>query len=336
MVSLKRLMFGFGGGIFTWFFFTGWRKYFTLPLMFLLLWWLPWAPILHTGVLVYFPYEEDGAQRFLRISGPLGSMVGSHWTPFANIPNACVKSLVASEDTLFYEHSGVDWKSTQKSLLQSLPMTSFLFDKATRHSAVKSSKHHAVQGGSTITQQLVKNAFLSRSKSYFRKSREIAGALLLDLTTSKETQLLWYFNIVEFGPKVYGIEEAANWYFKKAASELNATQCAQLIAVLPSPIKWGRSLKKGGTSTFISKRTQIILTRANIIAKRSDKVTKVPEESIESELEKTSKSLQTLDQNEGGLIEWEDADGKAEPILPTPQGPTSTGQEIESEPTEEQ
>ena len=126
-------------------------------------------------------------------------------------------------------------------------------------------KNKSVKGGSTITQQLVKNAFLSRSRSYLRKARELTGALLLDATMSKDSQLTWYFNIVEFGPSVYGISAASHFYFKKNPADLSALQCAELVGILPSPIKWGKSLVNGRPSAFLTKRSQILLKRARLI-----------------------------------------------------------------------
>lgn len=123
------------------------------------------------------------------------------------------------------------------------------------------SKGELHRGGSTVTQQLVKNAFLSRDKSYLRKLREVAGALLADATLSKEDQLAWYFNIVEFGPRVYGIGPAAQFYFKKEAPDLSARECAELVAVLPSPNKWNASLLKKRHTVFFSRRVGTITAR---------------------------------------------------------------------------
>jgi monofunctional glycosyltransferase len=189
----------------------------------LLLWFLPWVFSIHMGLNFYRPYEPDGTSRYWSMTGPWSPVVSSRtlaWTPWDKIPNACTKALVAAEDATFYEHTGVDWEATRKSLLVSKKRQ---------------------RGGSTITQQLVKNLYLSRNRSYLRKAREIAGALLLNVLSSKNTQLLWYWNVVEFGPRTYGIGEAAHYYFRKRPEKLTSTECAQLVAILPSPIKWGKS-----------------------------------------------------------------------------------------------
>jgi monofunctional biosynthetic peptidoglycan transglycosylase len=211
-------------------------------------WFFPWVFTLHLGVLVHFPYEPDGTTRYARLTGPLARAVGADWVPQAHIPEACRKALVASEDAKFFYHNGLDLESMEKS-----------YEANTRRGKIR-------RGGSTITQQLVKNAFLSRDRSYLRKFREVAGALLLDATLSKESQLVWYFNLVEFGPNVYGLGKAARHYFRKEPAQLSKRECASLVAVLPSPNKWNASLVKKRQTAFFSKRLGTILARMERLA----------------------------------------------------------------------
>jgi monofunctional biosynthetic peptidoglycan transglycosylase len=89
-------------------------------------------------------------------------------------------------------------------------------------------------GDSSLTQQIVRNAFLSRNHSDLLKTREVLGALLLDRVMTKEKQLEWYFNIVEFGPHLYGIESASQKYFHISPQQLSTPQCIALVAILPS------------------------------------------------------------------------------------------------------
>ena len=180
--------------------------------------------LLYSGILIYFPYKEDGLSRYLRITGPVTSIFTNNWASQKDIPSSCRAALVASEDTRFYEHNGVDFESLQRSM------------------TVNKRARKTMRGGSTITQQLVKNAFLSRKKSYTRKTREVFGALALDVIMPKDKQIEWYFNIVEFGPNIYGIENAAQRYFKINAKKLSPAQCVALVAILPSPRKWNQSL----------------------------------------------------------------------------------------------
>ncbi|MCA2958800.1 MAG: monofunctional biosynthetic peptidoglycan transglycosylase [Silvanigrellales bacterium] len=210
-------------------------------------WFFPWIFVFHGGFLIYFPYEPDGFERYARLTGPITAAWSSDWVPSAEISNHCKKALVASEDAKFFYHNGLDLESMEQSY------------RANERGG------RIARGGSTITQQLVKNAFLSRKKSYVRKVREVAGSLLLDATLSKDSQLAWYFNIVEFGPRVYGIQAAARFYFRKDARELNKKECAQLVAILPAPNRWNASLVKKRTTSFFSRRTGTILARMDSV-----------------------------------------------------------------------
>jgi len=198
------------------------------------------------GILVYFPYDAGGQNRYPRLTGPLVQSMTRNWTPENDIPEFCKKALVASEDDRFFSHNGIDVEELKKLTHQEL--------------SGKKNK----RGGSTITQQLVKNAFLSRNRSYIRKAREIVGAVILDRILSKQSQLTWYWNIVEFGPKIYGIEGAAQHYFKKNPAQLTATECASLVAILPSPNKWNVSLETKTPTAFFLERRSVILQRAHL------------------------------------------------------------------------
>jgi len=184
--------------------------------------------VLHSGFVVYFPYHADGKTRFMRAAGPVAAkwFKQSPWTPLKKIPRTCQSALIASEDGQFFQHWGIDKKGIEHAMEKNLKRGKI------RH------------GGSTLTQQVVKNVFLSRSKSYVRKSREAIGALMLDRIMSKHSQMEWYFNVVEFGPEQYGIDKAAAYYFKKKPQNLTPTECVALISLLPSPVKMGRALKE--------------------------------------------------------------------------------------------
>lgn len=216
------------------------------------LWFIPWVFVLPAGALVYFPYDEKG-ERFVRAAGPLVGWFDDEWVPSDEIPPFCKASLVASEDTLFFQHPGI--------LVEEMFNT---FQRLQQGKRVKS-------GGSTITQQLVKNAFLSRDRSVVRKVREAVGALLLDVIVTKDFQLTWYLNIVEFGPKVYGLESAAKHYFKKAAAKLTPSECASLVSVLPSPKKWGKSLSSRKFTGFMRGRYGTVVYRTSIMGIASAK-----------------------------------------------------------------
>jgi monofunctional biosynthetic peptidoglycan transglycosylase len=201
------------------------RKVAAIILLCAILWFIPWVFVLQLGMVAYFPYHPDGT-RYVRVTGPIPNFFGASWISSKDIPKSCKAALVAAEDGHFYSHHGIDIKGV----------------KAAWKKNQRSGKIHA--GGSTITQQIVKNIFLSRDRSYVRKSRELIGALLLDLTMSKDHQLGWYLNVVEFGPDLYGIENAALYYFKTKPQNLNSNQCVALVGLLPDPKKSGPALKR--------------------------------------------------------------------------------------------
>lgn len=206
-------------------------------------WFIPWVFLLHTGLLVYFPYEPNGKDRFIRLTGPLTS----EWVSYKELPKMCPAALVASEDTQFYQHYGIE-PNRIKSVWE-------------RNKKLGRAKF----GASTITQQFVKNAFLSRDKSMLRKAREIVGAVILDVIMSKEKQIEWYFNVVEFGPKTYGIHQAAKLYFKKDPKDLTSSECVSLVVVLPNPKKWNTSLTRKSLTSFFTKRYNVVVQRAVIM-----------------------------------------------------------------------
>ena len=139
------------------------------------------------------------------------------WTPYGAIPAALKKAVVASEDANFYTHEGVDYEAIREAIKTDWRKGKF------------------VHGGSTITQQLAKNLFLTREKTLIRKVKEFVLARRLDDALSKSRILELYLNVVELGPMVYGIGHAAQYYFGKPPSGLTVRECAFLASMLPGP-----------------------------------------------------------------------------------------------------
>jgi monofunctional biosynthetic peptidoglycan transglycosylase len=137
--------------------------------------------------------------------------------PLSRISPWLRRAVVAAEDSRFYQHGGVDWD-------------------AVREAAGKDWKRGTLRvGASTITQQLAKNLYLSPSRTPWRKLRELAITHELESKLSKDRILELYLNVVEFGPRTYGVEAAARRYFGKTAASLSAYEAATLAAVIPSP-----------------------------------------------------------------------------------------------------
>ncbi|MRG86950.1 transglycosylase domain-containing protein [Salinibacillus xinjiangensis] len=137
--------------------------------------------------------------------------------PIDQIPKHVQNAFIAIEDQRFYEHAGVDMVSVGRALYKDI----LALEK--------------VEGASTITQQLVKNLFLTNDKSWLRKTKEVMGAIYLERTLSKPKILEYYLNEIYFGHGVYGIEKAAQFYFGKSVSELTLSEGAMLAAIPKSP-----------------------------------------------------------------------------------------------------
>lgn len=142
------------------------------------------------------------------------------WVPLDDIPPYFIDCLLASEDVTFFKHHGFYTPAIRDALVADL----------TRHSIVR--------GASTISQQLAKNLFLSKSKSIARKLQEVVLTWYLESTLSKQRILELYLNIIEWGPHIYGISQASMHYFGIAPSDLDLAEAAFLVTIIPSPIPW--------------------------------------------------------------------------------------------------
>ncbi len=161
------------------------------------------------------------------------------WVPYNRISANLKRAVIASEDSNFSEHVGVDW------------------DALLRAYEKNSKKGKVVAGGSTITQQLAKNLFLSGQRSYIRKSQEFLIAYMLEFWMQKERIFEIYLNVVEFGTGVFGAEAAARHYYGVSAASLSASQAAKLAVMLPKP----RYYDSHRDSAYLMRRTELILRR---------------------------------------------------------------------------
>lgn len=163
------------------------------------------------------------------------------WVPYSRISNNLKRAVISSEDDGFSEHEGVDWEAMQKA-----------FEKNKK-------KGKVVSGGSTITQQLAKNLFLSGERSYWRKGQELIITYMLEFCMDKERIFEIYLNVVEWGVGVFGAEAAAQHYYGVSAAALGPVQAARLAVMLPKP----RFFDKNTGSAYLQKRSEIILRRMN-------------------------------------------------------------------------
>ena len=141
------------------------------------------------------------------------------WVSYDHISIHLKRALVAAEDAKFLSHEGFDVEGIQAAVEKNLK------------------KGHLVAGGSTISQQLAKNLFLSGERSFIRKGQEAVITLMIEATWSKRRILEVYLNVIEWGNGIYGAEAAARRYYKTSAAQLNRDQAARLAAMAPNP-RW--------------------------------------------------------------------------------------------------
>lgn len=163
----------------------------------------------------------------------------NEWVDLKNISIHLQEAVLVSEDDRFFDHEGIDTEAIEKSIELNLK------------------KKKYVRGGSTLSQQIIKNLFLSSEKHLSRKVKEIILTLLMEKILDKERILEIYLNKIEWGPHIYGAEAASQYYFKKNASELSASEAAYLAAMIPNP-KFLTSEKQAG---HLKRRQMIILKR---------------------------------------------------------------------------
>lgn len=151
------------------------------------------------------------------------------------------KAVVVSEDSTFWTHKGFDFQEIGKSLQRNIKARKF------------------ARGGSTITQQLAKNLFLTKEKTFSRKISEAIITLQLEKSMTKKEILERYLNVVQFGKDIFGVKKAAWHYFKKSPGSLSLVECAFLTFLLPSPEKYSRSFSQQRLTPFAKRRIKQII-----------------------------------------------------------------------------
>ncbi|MGE5339064.1 MAG: monofunctional biosynthetic peptidoglycan transglycosylase [Gemmatimonadota bacterium] len=163
------------------------------------------------------------------------------WVGYDRISNHLKRAVIAAEDARFLEHEGVDWEAVQKAYETNLK------------------RGRTARGGSTITQQLAKNLFLSPERSYLRKGQELVLTYMIELVWDKRRILEVYLNVAEWGEGVFGAEAAARHYYGVSAAQLDADQAARLAAMLPRP----RFYDRNRGSAYLARRADAILRFMN-------------------------------------------------------------------------
>jgi monofunctional biosynthetic peptidoglycan transglycosylase len=163
------------------------------------------------------------------------------WVPYAKISNNLKRAMIASEDAKFVDHEGFDWAGIQKAYEKNLK------------------KGKIVAGGSTISQQLAKNLFLSTKRTPWRKAEEVLITVMLEQMMTKERIFEIYLNVIEWGNGVFGAEAAARYYYHVSAAQLSAPQAAKLASMVPNPRFYDLHREARG----MLRKTEIILKRMN-------------------------------------------------------------------------
>jgi monofunctional glycosyltransferase len=160
------------------------------------------------------------------------------WRPLEEMSSALVRAAIAAEDGNFCAHHGFDWQAIGKALR-------------------RNHRGRRLRGGSTISQQTAKNVFLTPHRNWLRKGLETYLTVMIESLWPKRRILEIYLNEVQFGPRVFGAEAAAEFYYHKPAAHLSEKEAARLAAVLPDPEDW-RVVDAG---PYVESRTRALLDR---------------------------------------------------------------------------
>ncbi|UCV18745.1 monofunctional biosynthetic peptidoglycan transglycosylase [Ferribacterium limneticum] len=218
-----------------------WLKWAALGLLGLFLIWQLWL----LGWVLFWGWVNPGETRFMEIrlaeirqKAP-DARLKKQWVPYERISIHLKRAIISAEDAKFVDHEGFDWEGMQKAIEKN--------QKRGRFAA----------GGSTISQQLAKNLFLTPTKSYFRKAEEAIITLMLENLWSKRRILEVYLNVIEWGNGVFGAEAAARHYYNASAAQLGPEQAARLAGMVPNPRFYDRNRNAPG----LGRKTAIILGR---------------------------------------------------------------------------
>jgi len=166
------------------------------------------------------------------------------WVEYSTISTNLKRAVIASEDAKFLQHHGFDWQGIENAFKKNVK------------------KGKLVAGGSTITQQLAKNLFLSSKRSFVRKFEEVIITIMLEQVLSKKRIYEIYLNVIEWGNGVFGVEAATRHYFNKGSYSLSTTQAAKLAVMVPNP----RFYDKHRNTRYLNRRTATIRARLRLVS----------------------------------------------------------------------
>ncbi len=197
------------------------------------------------GWVLYWGQFNPGTTRFMSIrlaelrEKKPEAQLQKQWVPYGRISPHLKRAIIAAEDAKFVDHEGFDWDGIQKAMEKN------------------QKKGHFVAGGSTITQQLAKNLFLTPNRSLLRKGEEALITLMIEALWDKQRIFEVYLNVIEWGNGVFGAEAAARHYYGSSAAQLSAEQAAKLAGMVPNPRYYDGHRGAPG----LGRKTAIILAR---------------------------------------------------------------------------
>jgi monofunctional biosynthetic peptidoglycan transglycosylase len=165
------------------------------------------------------------------------------WVSLGEVSKVAVGAIIVSEDWAFYQHNGYDLNQIKEAAREDWEERKF------------------ARGASTITQQVVRNVFLTKDKNLWRKAKEFYLAIRLDQLVGKRRTLETYLNIAEWGPAIFGIRAASHYYFSKEPGALTAKEGAFLAMLLPSPVRYGQSFRKKCLTAYAEETIDSILVK---------------------------------------------------------------------------
>jgi len=273
--------------------------------------WLKWAAIilgscLFISIVIYFIYPDVSVLKkhnpkitaFMEYRMEEWKDKGKKiklkqkWVPLKQVSPYVVKAIIVAEDDKFWSHEGFDFEAMQKAMEKDLKKKKF---KA---------------GGSTISQQLAKNLYLSPSKNPIRKIREAILTWRLENNLSKRRIIEIYVNVAEWGEGIFGIEAAAKRYFGKSAYALSAYEAARLAAVLPNP----RRYNAGGDSRYVRKRADLIyriMVKRGIVIPEYEELMSQPDDMTVDEAEQLEAQIEAGGGAPQGTTETPPATGES-------------------------
>lgn len=173
--------------------------------------------VLVAGLLLIWKTQPINNSMFMLSHRLTGGSVSQTWVDYDNIAKSAKQAAIVSEDSKFSQHDGFDFEGIEMAIKKN--------EESGKASA----------GGSTITQQLAKNLFLTSHRSYIRKGEEAVITVMIESMWDKQRILTAYLNVAEFGNGIYGVEAAAQHYFDKSADNLNRDESALLVSMLTNP-----------------------------------------------------------------------------------------------------